>query len=244
MKSLLTGFLLLQLLLSAIAAETNRKVHIAVASNFAHTLNQLTPLFEQQTGISVVVSAGSSGKLYAQIANGAPYDVFLSADKQRAERLEITGLAVVNTRFTYAIGKLVVFHPHLQQFSLTDLSHNHISRVAIANPKLAPYGLAAKQTMQSLNVWDIAQFQLIRGENVSQTLQFARTGNVDLAFVSKAAMLALDETHFTEVPVSLYGPIEQQAVQVSHLKAAADFLNFLQSKQATSIIQQNGYLTP
>ena len=225
------------------AADSQQRVHVAVASNFVFTLKQLTQQFEKQTGIETIISAGSTGKLYAQIIHGAPYDVFMSADVLRAKMLEQQVIATPGSRFTYATGKLVVWHPQFEKFSLLDISNKGLKRIAIANPKLAPYGLAAMQTLKNIGLWQIAQTKLIRGENVSQALQFAQSGNVDAAFVSNAAMIALGQKRYLSVPQKLYDPIDQQAVQLQETQSALAFLTFLRSSLAKVIIERNGYST-
>lgn len=227
----------------AAAADTEKNVHIAVASNFVYTIKQLSQEFEKQTGIETIISSGSTGKLYAQIIHGAPYDLFMSADVLRAKMLEQQNRVVASSRFTYAIGKLVVWHPQIDRFSLIDISKSSVKRIAIANPKLAPYGLAAMQALQSTNLWDEVQAKLIRGENVSQALQFAQSGNVEAAFVSQAAMVALNQHRYLKLPQNLYEPIDQQAVQLRNKPSARSFLAYLKSDKAKGIIQRNGYST-
>ena len=242
-QAIIVGIILLILSNLTLAADSTQKVHVAVASNFVFTLQQLSREFDKQTGIETIISAGSTGKLYAQIIHGAPYDVFMSADVLRAKMLEQQNIALSGSRFTYATGKLVVWHPQIENFSLVDIANNKLKIIAIANPKLAPYGLAAMQTMQNLGVWSRIQSQLIRGENISQALQFAQSGNVDVAFVSTAAMVALHQVRYIKVPQNLYDPIDQQAVQLQDTASAKIFLTFLQSNAAKVIIHKNGYST-
>lgn len=243
MKCLIFGVVLVILSNVTLAADTRHKVHVAVASNFVFTLKQLSQKFEKQTGIDAIISTGSTGKLFAQIIHGAPYDVFMSADVLRAKKLEQQNIAIAGSRFTYATGKLVVWHPQIENFSLLDISNSDLQRIAIANPKLAPYGLAAKQAMQKLGLWETLQTRLIRGENVSQALLFAQSGNVETAFVSHAAMIALNQNRYLSVPQNLYEPIDQQAVQLQDTQPAKAFLTFLQSSPAKVIIEKNGYST-
>lgn len=242
-KAILIGIVLLILPTLVIAADTEQRVHIAVASNFVYTLKQLSNEFEKQTGIDTVISTGSTGKLYAQIVHGAPYDVFMSADVLRAKMLEQQHTIVADSRFTYATGKLVVWHPQIERFSLMDIKKGKLNRIAVANPKLAPYGLAAMQVLQNADLWDSVQANLIRGENVSQALQFAQSGNVEAAFVSQAAMIAMNQHRYLSLAQNLYEPIYQQAVLLRDKPSAQSFVTYLKSEKAKEIIQKNGYST-
>lgn len=228
---------------ACVAAE---QVHVAVASNFTATLKRLIPVIEQQADIKVIVSSASSGKLYAQINSGAPFDVFLSADAQRPMLLEQHQRIIPGSRFTYAIGRLAVWHPKLEseQFNWPLLVKNPKHKLAIGNPLTVPYGLAAQQTLEGLELWQQAQGQLLRGENISQTLQFALAGGARFAFVAESQMLALAERRYTIVPDNLYSAVEQQAVQLSNKASAQRFLIQLQSASVANLIRQSGYSTP
>ena len=172
-----------------VAAE---EVRVAVASNFLSTFQSLAREFEKHTGHTVVISPGSSGKLYAQITHGAPFDIFFSADDQRPRLLEEEGLAVKGTRFPYAVGRLTLWSlaPDMLKDNGPDvLRQAAFSHLAIANPKTAPYGKAAEQVLQALGLWDTVQPKLVQGENIGQTLQFVASQNADLGFVALSQIL-------------------------------------------------------
>ena len=176
-------------LVSIIHAED---VLVAVATNFTSCLKELVVGFEQKTKHHVVVSPGSTGKLYAQITNGAPFDVFLAADVRRPQLLEKEGLAVKGSRFTYAIGRLTLWsaHPSLVNGDGAEILLAQPFRyLAIANPKTAPYGAAARQTLEALDLWDKVQPYIVQGENIGQTFQFVASGNAELGFVALSQVM-------------------------------------------------------
>ena len=227
----------------AMAAEAR----IAVATNFINVTKQIVPTFEKTTGHKVKVSYGSTGKLYAQIQNGAPFDVFLAADAERPKLLEENGGAVPGSRFTYAVGKLVLWSTekgYVDQFGRI-LSTGDFKRLAIANPKTAPYGAAAQEVMEALGVWEHVQPRLVMGESIAQTFQFVATGNVPLGFVALAQVEAVENKgSFWRVPDKLYTPIEQQAVLLQRgadNQAAKAFFEFLQSEEIRRVITGFGY---
>jgi molybdate transport system substrate-binding protein len=241
---------------TAPAAAANEPVTVAVASNFAPATRDLAAEFEQQTGTSIRISSASTGKLYAQITNGAPFDVFLAADTRRPQLLEDSGHAVANSRTTYAFGRLILWSrdPDLANGDCrAHLAALGSKRLAIANPATAPYGAAAQQVLINIDAWNAVEPRLVTGENVSQTLQYVSSGNASLGFI--AATQALDDrlpaaTCSWQVPPELHQPIEQQAVllnrSIAHAKnpAAKAFLEFLHSPVGTAIIEQHGYLLP
>ncbi len=235
-------------LLASIGAAQADDLRIAVASNFAETLSVITEQFEATTGHRIILSAASSGKHYAQIHHGAPFDIFFSADIERAKRLEQSGLSIANTRFTYAIGKLVLWTAETNETISGDtLKHKNFRHLAIANPKLAPYGIAAQQSLQSLGLWNKLKSQLVRGENIAQTLQYVSSGNAELGFLSLSQLKSenhnLSGSHWL-VPQSLYIPIKQQLILLKDTQAARDFLTFMRSKKVLKIIRHYGYDTP
>jgi len=230
----------------------NEPVAVAVASNFATTGRELATEFEQQSGIPVQISSASTGKLYAQITNGALFDVFLAADAKRPQLLEASNHAAPNSRFTYALGSLVLWSrdPDLAdadcRAKLTSLGNK---RLAIANPEIAPYGMAAQQVLMNINAWGAAKPRLVIGENIAQTLLFVSTGNASLGFISTTQ--ALDErlpvsTCSWDVPENLHQPIAQQAILLNrgNNPAAKAFLEFLQSPSGQAIIERHGYTLP
>ncbi len=220
---------------------------VAVAANFAPVLEQLTRQYSADTGAVIHTVVGSTGKLYAQIRNGAPVDIFLAADTERPRRLEDAGLTVSDSRFTYARGRLVLWsrQPDLIDPDGTVLNDPELHRLAIANPTIAPYGRAAMEVLAARGI-DLAQRRLVRGENVGQARHFAYTGNVDAAFIAQSLMIADDASVGSSwlVPTSLHKPIEQQAVLLKRAAdnvAAQQFFEFLASDAARRIILASGY---
>ncbi len=221
---------------------------VAVASNFLSTLRVLQDRFNEQTDHSVMLSSGSTGKLYAQISNGAPFDIFLSADAKRPRLLEKTGYGISGSRFTYAYGKLVLWsatQDNLGKDCRQLLIEGQFGKLAIANPKTAPYGTATKETLEKLGLWTSFRKQLVRGENVAQTLQYVATRNVQLGFVALSQILKNTATacHW-EIPSDHYTPLSQQAILLKpgeNNTAALSFIKYLASADARQIIAAAGY---
>lgn len=232
---------------------------LAVASNFAPAITALVQAFEGDSEHRLVVATGSSGKLYAQIRHGAPFDLFFSADQDKPKALVAAGLTTSAT--TYAIGKLALWSPSpgLAHKLKSQLVQGDYQRLALANPKLAPYGAAAAQTMQALGVTLDAkgkagtkhtQRKWVRGENIAQTFQFVMTGNTDLGFValsqiSQAGQISRGSAWL--VPESLHQPIRQDVVLLQSAQtnqAAIEFLEFVRSERGRGIINGYGYRTP
>ena len=240
----------------ALAASTQfaaaEEAQLAVAANFAAPAKRLAEHFAQRTGHKLAISAGSTGKFYAQIANGAPFDVFLSADEETPRRLEREKLGVPGSAFTYAIGKLVLWSA---REGLVDdkgeiLRQGAFKRLALANPKLAPYGAAAQQAMEKLGVWPALQSRLVQGESIAQTFQFVASGNAELGFVAWSQIVeggaAPRGSHWL-VPPALYSPIRQDAVLLARgagNPAARQFLAFLRDADARELIRRFGYDLP
>ncbi|HIG67741.1 MAG TPA: molybdate ABC transporter substrate-binding protein [Porticoccaceae bacterium] len=225
------------------------EIRVAVASNFATAMKALTVEFEKTTAHHVVLSFGSTGKHYAQIKNGAPFDVFLAADAARPALLEELGIALIGSRTTYARGKLVLWtsKPDINDIKETLLNSQDIRHLALANPKLSPYGLGAKQVMVKLDIWPKLQTKLVRGENIAQTFQFVHSGNAELGFVAYSQAVNPKRSvqgSFWMPPQSLYSPIDQQAVLLNDKQASKDFLRFLEGSLARQIIQNYGYDLP
>jgi molybdate transport system substrate-binding protein len=251
MKSIKSG--LLGVLLAMMAQVANAgEVNAAVAANFAAPVQQIAELFQKETGHTVKLSFGSSGKFYSQIKEGAPFDVFLAADERNPKLLEQDGLAVADTRFVYALGKLVLWSakPGFVDDKGAVLSKGNYNKIAYADPKLAPYGLAAQETLQKMNLWDKVQSKLVTGESITQTYQFAATGNAELAFIALSQITKdgkVTEGSWWIVPSEMYTPIKQSAVQLSAAKdpaAAKAFITFLKSEKALAIIRGFGYGLP
>ena len=225
------------------------KLKIAVATNFLHPLSLIAHEFESQTGHSITLIPGSTGKLYAQIINGAPYDAFFAADVNRPLTLELKGVAQPGSRFTYAIGQLVLWSPdrHSLVADIQHLPRQNFRFLAIANPELAPYGRAARQVLQAYNVWDRLQGRMVRGENIGQTFQFVISGNAEVGLIAFSQLkhsAKKAQGTFWIVPPEKYDPIEQQAVLIKSNKAAGEFLSFCRSDTALKIIHAYGYHTP
>ena len=226
-------------------------VRLAVAANFTDTTRELITAFAKATGLEASASFGSTGKLYAQIENGAPFDVFMAADSLRPELLESNGQGVTGSRFTYARGKLVLWSPKSGAFAEAKewLAQGNFSRLAIANPKTAPYGLAAKQFLTRAGLWDSLQSKLVRGDSISQTFQFAVSGNADAGFValSQTRVWPREGGTLWPVPQEDYEPINQQAILLTRAQGndgARRWLEFLRSPQGRAIIEKYGYGFP
>lgn len=228
-------------------------VTVAVASNFTRAIQDIVASFAAESGQVVQITSASTGKLYAQISNGAPFDVFLAADAERPRLLEAAGRGVEGSRFTYAIGQLVLWSrdPALAgtdcRGRLNDLG---ASRLAIANPDTAPYGVAAREMLIGLGLWGRVEAQLVRGENIAQALHFVSSGNASLGLIARAqandARLP-PATCSWPVPPKLHSPIRQQAVLLNRAagnESAAAFLEFLRGPTARAIIARHGYLLP
>lgn len=251
MKSIKFG--LLGALLATMAQVANAgEVSAAVAANFTEPMKQIVELFQKETGHTVRLSFGSSGKFTSQIKEGAPFDVFLAADEKNPKLLEKEGLAVEGSRFVYALGKLVLWsaQPGVVDDKGYVLRKGSYNKIAYADPKLAPYGLAAKETLEDQGLWTVVQGKLVTGESITQTYQFAATGNAELAFIALSQITKdgkVTEGSWWVVPAHMYNPIKQAAVQLTAAKdkeAAKAFLTFLKSEKAVAIIRNFGYELP
>jgi len=238
----LSGALSLMLGAAAQAGETK----VAVAANFTEAAKEIATKFKAKTGHDATLSFGSSGQFYTQIANGAPYEVFLSADVERPQRAEAEGLAVPGSRFTYATGRLVLWSktPGLVDGKGAVLSKGKFEKLAIADPKAAPYGQAAVETLTRLKLYDALKPKIVTGASISQTYQYVQTGAAELGFVALSQVMGEQGGSRWLVPAADHSPIEQQAVL---LKTGADnaaaraFLKFLKSGEAKAIIKRYGY---
>jgi len=221
--------------------------HVAVAANFSRVARDLAQRFEQASGHQVVLSSGSTGQLFTQIAQGAPFEVFLAADETRPRKALEDGLAVPDTAFTYAVGRLVLFSTNaaLVRGEQT-LREAHFEKLAIANPVTAPYGAAAMEVLTRLGVLAALQERLVRGTNIAQTHQFVVTGNAELGFVALSQISDDDSGSRWIVPASLHTPIRQDGVLLrrgAQSAAARAFLDYLQSPAARRRIEAYGYTT-
>ena len=229
------------------------EIKIAVSSNFYPAMKEIVLRYELKNFQSsenhkIVLISGSSGKHYAQIINGAPFDIFFSADKVRPILLEKKGISESGSRFTYALGRLVLWSS-LDGFVEKEerLYNDDLRFLAIANPKIAPYGVAAREALISFNLWEDLQSKLVRGENIAQTFQFVNSGNAKLGFISYSQLMNPNYPvvgSFWEVPQSIYKPIEQQVVLLKKSSLAKDFLSFIESDESLNIISKYGYDLP
>ncbi len=225
-------------------------VLVAVASNFTKPMTEIAEAFEKATGHSANLAFGSSGKFVSQLENGGPFEVFLSADTSHPAELEKSGFAVSGSQFTYAVGKLVLWSatPGLVDDQGQVLSKGGFKHLALADPKLAPYGAAAMEVMKNLNVLDKLQPLFVLGENIAQTYQFISTGNAELGFIALSQVIGKDGK-ITEgsgwiVPSNLHSPIFQDAILLkkgAENPAAPALLKFLKSPEAQAIIRKYGY---
>ncbi len=246
-KTLFSSLFLAIIALTA-TTPSAQEIRIAVASNFAKPMTALVKQFEANSFYKVTLSFSSTGKHYAQIVNGAPFDLFFAADIDRPKRLEKEGVALLGTRFTYAIGKLVLWSPKAKfvDSNATILTQNNFRYLAIANPRLAPYGKAAKELLTAKDLWKKFAGRIVRGENINQTFQFVRSGNAELGFVAYSQIKQGDNYlggSFWKVPQTLYTPIEQQAVLLTDNAAAHAFSAFVRSTAGLKTIHRYGYDT-
>lgn len=246
---MLRAFQLLITLILFFSAAHGAEVTVAVAANFAAPMQKIAPLFEKDTGHKAVMSLGSTGGFYAQIKNGGPFHVLLSADDETPLKLEKENLAVSGTRFAYATGKLVLWS---KQAGFVDdkgdvLRSGQFKRLAIANPKLAPYGAAALETLHKLELVQGLQTKFVQGENIAQAFQFVNTENAQLGFVALSQVYAngkLSSGSAWIVPSHLHKPIRQDAVLLMAGKnniAATALLAYLRTDKAKAIIRSHGY---
>ena len=225
---------------------------VAVAANFADAMSRLKERFEAGTPHTLRISTGSTGKLYAQIVSGAPFDVLLAADQVRPERLETEGLTVPGSRFTYATGTIALWSKDPDRIGVDGaavLRRGDFRRLAIANPKLAPYGAAARQALEALGVWETLRDRIVMGENIGQTHAMVATGNAELGLVALSQLERPGQSSGGSrwiVPDSLYDPIRQDAVLLSRAAdnpAARALLDFLRRDDVRTAIRSMGYGT-
>ena len=219
---------------------------IAIASNFLSTAKVLVNEFTQKTQQKIVLIVGSTGKHYAQIMYGAPFDAFFAADSLRPELLQKKHKIIEGSRFTYASGKLVLWSPKYQLAGLKDkiFFDNRIKFLAIANPKLAPYGRAAKDVLKRLKIYSKLHRKMVKGENVGQAFQFVKSGHADLGLVAWSQIMQLktaSKNNIWVLPESWYHPITQQAVLLKNNPIAINFIAFVKSDAGKRIIKRFGY---
>ena len=228
------------------------EVQVAVAANFTAPMQKIAEAFARDTGHRAVLAFGATGKFYAQINNGAPFDVLLAADEQTSQRLEDEGQGVAGSRFTYAIGSLVLWsaregYVDPQGRVLADGDFRHL---ALANPKTAPYGAAALQTLEKLGLRERLQPRFVQGENIAQTHQFVASGNAELGFIALSQVIEdgrIARGSAWRVPADQHQPIRQDALLLQrgeHNPAARALLDYLRSASAVALIRAYGYEVP
>jgi len=227
------------------------EISVAVAANFTAPMHVIVAGFEKETGHKVQAAYGATGKFYAQIKNGAPFEVLLTADEETPTRLIKDNAAVAGSQFTYAIGKLVLWSakPAIVDGAGAVLKNGGFNHLAIANPKLAPYGAAAVEVMKGLGVYESIQPKIVTGESIAQTHQFISTGNALLGFVALSQVLKDGKIEGSSwiVPATLYAPIRQDAVILEKGKgkpAAEALMKYLKSDKAKTVIRSFGYGMP
>lgn len=224
-------------------------VQVAVAANFTAPIQAIAPAFAKDTGHTLVAAFAATGQLYAQIHNGAPFEVYLAADDSTPAKLESTGLGVAGSRFTYAMGSLVLWSAKADYIDGSDavLKANQFQHLAIANPKAAPYGLAATQVLDKLGLTAQVKSKLVEGQNITQAYQFVSTGNAELGFVALSQVYKDGKVTGGSawiVPAELHDPIKQDAVILNKGRdnpAAVALVDYLKGPKAAAIIQTYGY---
>ena len=225
---------------------TAGEVSVAVAANFVEPAKAVAEAFHAATGDTAVISPGASGQLLTQVTHGAPFEVFLSADAERPQALIAGGYAVAQSRFTYAVGRLTLYSatPGLVDAQGLVLKRTDLRAVAIADPAVAPYGVAAEETMRKLGAYDALKPRIVKGASIAQTYQFVATGAAEIGFVAQSQIVNIKGGSRWLVPETLHAPIEQQAVLLkagANDPAARKFLDFLKSPAARNIISRYGY---
>lgn len=225
------------------------EVHIAVAANFTAPINEIAAAFEKASGHKVIAAFGPTGGLYTQIKHGAPFEVFLAADDSTPARLETEGEILAGSRFTYAIGKLVLWSASVGYVDAQGevLRRNEFNHLSIGNPKTAPYGLAATQVLARLGLSEAVKPKLVEGTNITQAYQFVATGNAELGFVALSQVFKDGQISGGSawiVPEDMYEPIRQDAVILNKGKdnpAAAALVDYLKGPKAAAVIKSYGY---
>jgi molybdate transport system substrate-binding protein len=243
-----TALLLWAIALMTSAAAGAANVNVAVAANFTEPAKEIAQLFQSKTANRAILSFGATGQFYTQITQGAPFQVFLSADERTPKKLADNGLATADSLFTYAIGKLVLFSANKTlvtgEQTLRDAKFN---KIAIADPATAPYGAAAVETMKSLGIYDALSRKIVQGVNIAQAFQFVDTGNAELGFVALSQVIARQGGSRWMVPANLYGAIRQDGVLLRSgegNEAAKSFLTFMKGPEAAKVMEKFGYGTP
>jgi molybdate transport system substrate-binding protein len=250
MKTLFKLSFALALVAAAVAARAD-EVQVAVAANFTAPMKEIATAFEKATGHKAVLAFGSTGKFYSQIKNGAPFEVLLAADAETPKKLESEGSAVPGTRFTYAVGKLVLWSakPDFVDAKGAVLKEGKLEHLSIANPKLAPYGAAGVEAMKNLGVYEALAPKLVQADNIGQAFQFVQSGNAELGFVALSQVIDVQSGKIGSgsgwiVDPKLYSPIRQDAIVLlkgEGKPAAKALMKFLKGQQARTVIKRFGY---
>lgn len=228
---------------------TSVTLTISAASNLTFAFEELGTLFEQQTGIQVEYNFGATGQLLQQIQSGATVDIFAAADEASVDKLEESGDTIADTKQVYAVGRLALWthaDSPLEFKAIEDINRPEVAKIAIVNPDIAPYGVAAREAMQSAGLWQAVQDKLVFGENVSQTLQYAESGNVDVAFVPLALSIQ-SKGKWVLLPASLHKPVRQALAVVKGTQReveARQFVAFLNSADGQAIMKKFGFESP
>jgi len=239
---------LFAMLAGTICTASAGEVRVAVAANFSGVLSEIAERFSAETGHDVIVSSGSTGLLYTQIVQGAPFDVFLAADQARPKRLIDEGIADRGSLFTYAIGRLVLFStdPDLLK-DLSSLENPAIDRLAMANPKTAPYGKVAEEVLKAHNLLETFESRIVQGANIAQTYQFVASGSVDAGFVALSQVMGRSDGSRWVVPADQHGVLAQDAVLLLHAgenPVSLAFMSYLRSPGVRKLIESRGYEAP
>ncbi|AGH81230.1 molybdenum ABC transporter periplasmic molybdate-binding protein [Psychromonas sp. CNPT3] len=229
-------------------SNTQAALNICAASNFKVTLSEIVARYSEVSSQKILISSASTGTLYRQIMLGAPFDLFLSADSKRAKLIEQSKQGVLGSRFTYAQGRLAFWAPKYQGIMDESTLKNTLlttkGRIAIADPRLAPYGKAAKETLESIMLW--SKLSYVKGSNIAQTYQFIDSGNAQAGFVALSLLLQNNKTHYYVLAPQSYAPILQQGVLLTHAQSkqheVQKFVAFLRSDAIQALIRAHGYL--
>jgi molybdate transport system substrate-binding protein len=229
-----------------------QEITVAAAADLSSVLPEVAARFEKATGRKVQIAFGSSGNFFLQLENGAPFDLFLSADEQYPQRLESDGLAQPGSLYEYAVGKLVLYVPNGSRVNpaqgLRVLLLPEVRQIAIANPQHAPYGRAAMEALRKAGLYDVVKGKLVMGENISQAAQFVQSGNADAGIIALSLAVSPAMTsagRYAELPVSGYTPLQQAAVILKSSRekqTAALFLDYLRRPEITGLLAHYGFI--
>lgn len=241
----------LAVLLGVFPVFAQQPLSVAAAADLQPVMTEIAMRFERQSGASVKLSFGSSGNFFAQIQNGAPYDLFFSADLEYPTRLKTAGLIATDSLYRYATGRIALWSPANTSIDVSKglpiLSEERVRKIAIANPAHAPYGRAAEAALRNSNLWNSISTKLVFGENIAQTAQFVQSGNADVGIVALSLVLGpamKDRGSYFVVPEKLYPPLQQAAVILKssqHQALARRFIDYMKTREITFLLQQYGF---